>query len=537
MDKNYKDGNEILHKRVFEEKTPSPQSDDMNLDEENSAFVFRSFAQNSKSEHTSLFSSDENSLLESAEVSDADSDNAFPLFLSFKANDPISSVSEGVFEKYTNKPESDLSDKEQTGRLFSQDENPSKYEGLPYSEELSQDEPLNHPEHLSEHISEPYTPSVVPPIPMETPIFKPFESKYEESQEPSYDIPQVFAGSAADGRAFDRRAVDRSSDGPYSPVRNQSYENEIHSVESYEVEDHNPVSRGKSPRPIVPDTSTARPGARYTAAQQMGNIVPLSDRERNTKRHKTRGARPMMFILLSVLAVIAAVAILNAIDPNHPVTDILGLSADATLAGEITAPSESESESESAAVVTDKPSETAVTTVETTTTETTKETTAAAATEETTKQTTAAATAETTKETTAATTAAVTVGTTAPSAGDAPAMTPSGFSTYISGGKSDGDTASFNIVFKNQGNSDVSFYDGIEYITVTFVTNSIKITDVTSDEFTFSADPDKSNTFIGTPADKEVIAVTDSKTVAVSAKSDGVSIGKYSIKYYVKGYT
>ena len=141
---------------------------------------------------------------------------------------------------------------------------------------------------------------------------------------------------------------------------------------------------------------------------------------------------------------------------------------------------------------------------------------------------TPAATQETTAaETTNLTTAAIT----------SSAMIPSGFSTTIADGKSNGDTASFNILFKNLGTSDVSLYDGVEYITIAFTTANIKIAEVTSPDFTFTADPDKSNSFIGTPVSTDVIIKKETQTVVISAKSSGSDIGKYSIKYYVKCYS
>ncbi len=82
----------------------------------------------------------------------------------------------------------------------------------------------------------------------------------------------------------------------------------------------------------------------------------------------------------------------------------------------------------------------------------------------------------------------------------------------------------------------MSLFDGVEYITVTYQT-AITITEVTSDDFIFTAKPNKVNTFIGVPVSTDTIAYKDTKTVGISAKTDGADIGDFSIKYYIKCYS
>jgi len=499
MDENHSEAKDILRKRILEEKRSLNQPGNPDSSEKKSGSVFQSFQNNSlndnislfhskedshpdyeakdpeknsvfSSEHTSLqpeslFSNNQNAphtdstessdLIDSAESSDivdpADAgDAAFPLFLSFKANDSMQTVSEGVREKY-----SDRSDN--TMNASSDSNNSSINNNIQATDTDPSDQSLNMNEQSDAVYSE-----------IDIPIFKPFDSTYEESLEPAYDIPQLFSN------------------------------NEDGSVPSSS-------KPGGDPSATPP---TVRPGANYTAAQQMGNIAPLGQREIRVKRPRTQSHKPLLILLLSITILVAVFSFWNSSSFDSTFSNLFGLSSDTKFTtSATTAPPTA------AAAVT----ETMAASEETTSAATKpKPTSTPAATQETTAS-------ETTKTTSAANTSS--------------AMIPSGFSTTIADGKSTGDTASFNILFKNLGTSDVSLYDGVEFITIAFTTGNIKITEVTSPDFTFTSDPDKSNSFIGKPVSTDVIIKTETQAVAISAKSSGSDIGKYSIKYYVKCYS
>jgi len=528
MDENHSDAKEILRKRILEEKRNSGETKEPELNEKESSSVFQSFASNSMKESTSLFHSDHSednlpsaddtdapekiSLFQSEAVSqqpdrlfssyrneqenvpvlpqnevkqtEDKADDAFPLFIAFKANDSMQTVSEGVREKYS--------------PLFGSEEEPSKESPVELKPSMSQ-----------ENADRDIPPSIIRPIKagnssnaanvyysdIGIPIFKPYSIPSKEYEELSYDIPDVFS---------DRDEV-------ITPDQTEA---------------------AAAPDSLVPPpaghtasgTPTARPGTRYSPAQQMGSTTSSVQREARISKAKkakeakktkakVQGHKPLLIFLL-ILAVIVGFFSLWSSIGNDGRLSFLGTK-------------------DSSSAVT-KATSAAVTKV--TSKETSKETV-----KETSKETTIAATSPTTPALTPTaapvqeTTTAATAATPVPAA--VSAKIPSGFFTSISGGKSDGDTASFTILFKNQGGNDVSLLDGVEYITITYSTNSVKIAEVTSSEFTFTADPKKSNTFIGIPTDTEVIPNTHSKTVVISAKSTGAPIGNFTIKYYVKCYS
>src|SRR5665647_3837174 len=61
MDENHFDAQEILRKRILEEKLNSGNTEDVYLPETESGSVFKSFSSNSSNENISLFHSDEDS--------------------------------------------------------------------------------------------------------------------------------------------------------------------------------------------------------------------------------------------------------------------------------------------------------------------------------------------------------------------------------------------------------------------------------------------------------------------------------------------
>ncbi len=271
-------------------------------------------------------------------------------------------------------------------------------------------------------------------------------------------------------------------------------------------------------------TLPVRPGGRYSAAQQMGNVAPIAPRDTKKKKQKRDHHKLLIFLLIDVAVLVIFFSVWNYFDLGK------------VIFGEAQAVPPTFSTTLSTAVSTTVESgnaagnETAKTTL--TPTPSAQETTTAA--------TTDATTAETTKETTAATTAATTAETTKePIATSAvvkePAKIPSGFSSSIENGKSSGDTGSFSIALKNTGGKDVSLYDGVEYLQIVFNTTAT-ITSVTSDDFTFVPKPGKPNTFIGTPTSTDTIPFRGTATIDIEAKTDGADIGKFTIKYFIKCY-
>lgn len=511
MDENHSEAKDILRKRILEEKRSLVQPVNPDSSEIESGSVLQSHTNNTLNDNTSLFHSDEdtlpgfeakepgvNSVFSSENTSltpqslfqsnqsrqedessvldefsepvdssvldefsepDDSADNAFPLFLSFKANDSMQTVSEGVREKYSDRTDSSIDEHGEIENSSTDDSISSPYSESPVSSE-------NHEELPDMNYAD-----------IGIPIFKPFDSAYEQSLEPTYDIPKVFS----------------NSDTISEPASSKA---------------------GSSQQASSP---TVRPGASYTAAQQMGNIVPLGQREFKAKRSRTQSHKPLLILLLSITILIAVFSFWSNLQFDSAFSKFFGSSSVTK------SPTQTTSLPSVTAAATTEPKETAA--------ETSRETTAAVTKPKPT------ATPAPTKETTAAETTAAETTTASSSANTTSAMTPSGFSTSIADGKSSGDTATFNILFKNTGSSDVSLFDGVEFITIAFTTSSIKITEVTSPDFTFTADPDKTNYFIGTPVSTDVIDRTEKQTVAITAKSSGSDIGKYSVKYYVKCYS
>lgn len=557
MDENQTDEKEILRRQDLEEKRNTDQPEDSDSSVKEASSVFQSFANKSTNEKRTLFRSEEdslpqlevkepasNSLFSSESVpaqnkslfaydrnifdesdfapedqivsknnlytppspvqnhsdtsfSDGDNfenedpDAAFPLFLSFKANDSIKNVSEGVREKY---PAPDDFAAMQNGEISSSSLLPENTEDPVQAVDMPSEEFDDYSKMLDA---------------MDTPIFKPYSLPPENDEYyddgPVYDIPQVFDDRNA------RDSVDKINN------TDMTDPDEAYSPEY----DHVPVrSRGVNsqmsgdPDPVV---LTARPGTRYSAAQQMGNVAPAPKIRTQPRQTRAANRMPLVIILFTLAILVALFSVWSYFSDGNVLLSLFGSNANTnvttaaatTFAAVIETAAETTVSVETTAETTQKP-----TPVPTSTPAPTQETTAA--------ETTAA-------ETTAATTAETTA--------SGPAMIPSGFATTITNGSASGDAASFDINFKNSGGNDVSFYDGIEYITITFSTSGATIMDVTSDDFVFTANPDKRNTFIGTPVSKEVVAFRDTRTVTISAKSDGTSIGKYTIKYYVKCYS
>jgi len=500
MDENHSDAKEILRKRILEEKRSSGETKEPEINEKESSSVFQSFASNSMKESTSLFHSDHSEdNLPSAEDKQTEdkADDAFPLFIAFKANDSMQTVSEGVREKYS--------------PLFSSEEEPSKESPVELKLSMSQ-----------ENADRDIPPSIIRPIKagnssnaanvyysdIGIPIFKPYAIPSKEYEELSYDIPDVFS---------DRDEVITSDQTEATAAPGS-----LAAPDSLLV----PPPAG----PVAAGTPTARPGARYSPAQQMGSTTPSVQREariakakkakkaKEDKKAKTQGQghKPLLIFLLILAVIVGFFSLWSSIGSDGRLSFLGTKDTDSAV-----------TTASFAAVTKGTAKETEKETTKDTVQETSEETTVAA-----TSATTSALTptAAPVQETTAATTAA------APVPVAVSSKIPSGFFTSISGGKSDGDAATFNILFKNQGGNDVSLLDGVEYITITYSTNNVKIAEVTSSEFTFTADPKKSNTFIGIPTDTEVIPNTHSKTVVISAKSAGTFIGSFTIKYYVKCY-
>ena len=275
-------------------------------------------------------------------------------------------------------------------------------------------------------------------------------------------------------------------------------------------------------------TLPVRPGGRYSAAQQMGNVAPIAPRDTKKKKQKRDHHKLLIFLLIDVAVLVIFFSVWNYFDLGK------------VIFGEAQAVPPTFSTTLSTAVSTTAESgnaagnETAKTTL--TPTPSTQETTTVATSKETTAATSKETTAATTTETTAATT---TESTNEPNATSAvvkePAKIPSGFSSSIENGKSSGDTGSFSIALKNTGGKDVSLYDGVEYLQIVFNT-SATITSVTSDDFTFVPKPGKPNTFIGTPTSTDTIPFRGTATIDIEAKTDGADIGKFTIKYFIKCY-
>jgi len=116
------------------------------------------------------------------------------------------------------------------------------------------------------------------------------------------------------------------------------------------------------------------------------------------------------------------------------------------------------------------------------------------------------------------------------------AQIPSAFMTQITDAHSNGDTATFVIPFTNTGGNDVSFLDGIDTILFVF-TSSATITEVTSDDFVFTAKENSPNTFIGTPISTDIVKYNDTRNVTFTLKSAGADIGSFKVKsYYIQYY-
>lgn len=557
MDENQPDEKDILRRHVLEEKLNTDQPEDSDSSEKESSSVFQSFASKSTSEKRTLFHSEEdslphlevkdpatNSLFSSDSVpaqnkslfaydrnifdesdfapedqivntsstnnqnvppssvqnhsgtsfddddnfENEDPDAAFPLFLSFKANDSIKNVSEGVREKY---PAPD-------DIAATRDNESSSSSTLPVNTE--------NPVQVSEIPSEEFDDYSKMLDAMDTPIFKPYslppeEEYYDDS--PVYDIPQVFEDRNA-------RDNDVNIDGTDMTDPDEAYSPEYDHVPVRSREIRSQMSG--DPDPALP---TARPGTRYSAAQQMGNVTPAPKIRTQPRQIRAANRMPLVIVLFTLAILVALFSVWSYFSDGNGLFSLFGSKSNTNVT--------TAAATAAAAVIETAAETTAAATSETTQEPTPVPTNTPAPTQETTAAETTAA--ETTAATTAETTAA------------GPAMIPSGFATTITNGSASGDEASFDINFKNSGGNDVSFYDGIEYITITFSTSGATIVDVTSNDFVFTANPDKRNTFIGTPVSKEVVAFRDTRTVTISAKSDGTSIGKYTIKYYVKCYS
>jgi hypothetical protein len=364
------------------------------------------------------------------------------------------------------------------------------------------------------------------------PIFKPYtlpEEKDEPafknpkspfSEEPTYDIPNVFSKKQRTRFSqADAEHVSQVSDTKSRPERSSSAA-DLLAEGTFEKSSTPSATYVSGESSSV--SPTVRPGARYSPAQQMGNAAPLSPREiKGKKGKKSHEYRPFLILVLIIAILIAVFSLWSSLDSSNLFSGLFRSQSEATDSGSVAATSISSDTT------------IAATSAESTTTETTINVTSAPTTTATTVETTAIET--TAEETTTA--ASTTVETTAAATESiAPAKIPSGFSTSIADGKSNEDTASFSILFKNSGAHDVSLYDGVEYITIAFSTNNIKITQVTSPDFTFTPDPKKTNFFIGTPVSTDIIAKKDTKTVVISAKSDRAVIGMYTIKYFVNCY-
>ena len=440
---------------------------------------------------------------EFADDEDEMSDTAFPLFLSFKANDSAASVSEAIREKNSQKTTDTAS------RSLSGKESAPKtpVDEKSYNRMMNEAEPQ---------------------------IFKPYETP-EESKE-VYDIPSVQPQNAVSGK---NAATETAAVKPFFKPQ-----------ETRPASASRPIEKNPGVSEAADDSDpnkTVRPGTRYyPAAQQMGYAAPMPQRELNTKRRKKKHG-PLIFTLTAAAVLVAAFFIWNkydigtwlAIGNSNPAATTTASVTNETSASTVSAAAASVptvTVSPKPVKVTDTPaavvSVTAVPTGKATATPTPKAT--ATPTPKATATPTPKATATPTPKATATPTPKATA-TPTPASGES-AKTPSGFSTSITDGSAKGDTALFNILFKNLSKTDVSLFDGVEYITITFSTEGAPITSVASDSFTFTLDPKHANTFIGIPTDKEVIAKKDTKTVGITGVTDGKNVGKYSIKYYVKTY-
>lgn len=267
---------------------------------------------------------------------------------------------------------------------------------------------------------------------------------------------------------------------------------------------------------------------RYTAAQQMGTIAPLPQREVKSRRRSGTRA-PVIIALLTVVLIIGLVALWSFLDLGSVIFGN-NTAGDASIGSStITVTTATQTEKEE----TPSTATTAAPTSEQSTSQSSAETTAKEA-ETTTVPTTSASTKSTTSAATETTTEATTTTTTQESSGGSDKV-PAWFSATITNGTSDQDTAIFDLNFQNNGSSAVSLYSGLRQVTLTFLTD-VEIQSLTSDSFTFTAKEGKTNVFVGVPTNKENIEPGKILTTTIYGKSSGASVGKYKVKFYLEYY-
>ena len=256
------------------------------------------------------------------------------------------------------------------------------------------------------------------------------------------------------------------------------------------------------------------PSQRYSAASQTGNIQPVQQVE-TRKKKSSFGVGSIIAVIVLFVVVLGAIVALTF---SSKISKYFkGNPKETTLHTEIikeskedpteeTETSEATSETTTEATTTEATTTEATTTEATTTEATTEATTTEATTTEatTTEATTTATTTEatTTEATTTATTTEATTTekttetTTKPSSGSSAVTT---FYTSMSNFSANDSGFTCNLVLENYGSKDAQLKDSVNSVKITF--NSDKtITSVTSDYFTFTADPNNKNTFIGTPS-------------------------------------
>lgn len=277
-----------------------------------------------------------------------------------------------------------------------------------------------------------------------------------------------------------------------------------------------PMSRpgGSSHAPTESTTSkvvnSPRSTHRYSAAQQMGTITPVTQTSKHKNRHsavsspKEQSFKPILILLLAIFLIVGLLYAWEYFD--------LG-----------------------SAFIKDKDTETSASTF--VTRESTTDSVTEATTEPTTQATTEATTEPTTEATTEPTTEATTEATTEPTettSTGSPAEIHTAFRTSITNATASGVNCSFDIKFENTGSNDASLYDSVDQMTIQFSTTAT-ITEVTSSYFTFTPKEGSRNTFIATPISHDVIARGETIYVDIAAVGDS-NVGSFRIESYFIEY-
>jgi len=586
MDENQSDAKDFLRKRFTEDRLIHSNSEEPDEAEIEASSVFRSYtdpsepiendsllafnketivnSEISESDNDTEFSSDKDSLtdadqsLEDPDILDADAesansnsadisgeenaDSSFPLFLSFKANDSIENVSDGVREKNVirgGNPANQVKEEYVPSMLSSNfpAEEPAGSVNASEIDSFELDTPVFKPvNQVQEDGTSPIGDSL--PVSAEKPQEQPIGWEFATSEEMTYSLAQ----QKKDADLKQPPTIENTNPNPQNPIREIPISHRpahtTHAPRSVEASNQRASSSKEEMTSQETSalasvlTATARPGTRYTAAQQMGKVAPpLPQNFTKTKKPERQNHKPLLIFLLIVACLILAFSAWYFLD----LSDVFfGTGKEASNTTAIAAATTRETTHKTTATPTAKPTAAPTTTptAKPTATPTAKPT--ATPTAKPTATPTAKPTATPTAKPTATPTAKPT-NTPSPTPAAVSAQIPSGFSTKITDGHASADTASFIIQFTNSGGNDVSLLDGVESITIIY-NSSVTIIEVTSDDFVFTAKENSNNTFIGTPVSTDVIAYKDTRPVTIYAKSDGAVIGNYSIKYSIQCY-